>query len=106
MFRAISNLTENDRGTVLSCDESVVFQLVVTFQLALITKKCFLHIYCFIFDCDTYDIKMHMKSVYCHKFETNLFAAQTQSRKSGKSVKAHSHGSQWRGIVMFMHSSP
>ena len=56
-----------------------------------------LQYYCFIVDLnDIYEIKIHTKLIYCHKFETKLLLS-IHNHNLGKlgRFKVHSQGSQW-----------
>ena len=82
LFRAM-NLTEK-RGTIVSCDESV--QFFNGTNLTLITKILHTYLLFYISSWYIYEIKIHVKYIYCHKFETKLLLITgLQSRKIGKS---------------------
>ena len=54
----------------------------------------------------TYYIHTHTTYYVQNQWSHSLFLNYVQARQKLGRVKVHSHGGQWRGIVMFTHSLP
>ena len=71
------------------------------------SQKSFKHIYCFIFELDTFMKLRHIWNIFIATSLRRSYCWQlTQSIGKLRRVKVHSHGGQWRRIVTLTHSSP
>ena len=121
LFRATSYLTENEAqlwAANWACSEQLVTLLKTRHSCELqwecivcqldepcTNHKNYTYLPFHIWSLYIYEIKIHIKSIYCHKFETKLFADSQHNLGKGR-VKMHWHGGQWRGIVTCTYSSP
>ena len=73
--------------------------------LNLITTTYFIHIYWFfLFDLDIFIKLRHIKMYLLPQVRNKIISDNQHNLEKLDTVEVHSHGVQWRGIVMFMHS--